>query len=114
MSLKGLLSDLKHHPEALLDRGRDAGGHLAGGVPVVSPHGAAPLLTGAAGGLVAHHLIDDPGRDAGVFQPGREGVPEVVGAVQIHGLQEWVAGRRQRQPTLLIIPVRVGDQLGGR
>jgi hypothetical protein len=40
-----------------------------------------------------HHLIDDPGRDAGVLKPGREGVPEVMSAVQIHGLQQRVAGR---------------------
>jgi hypothetical protein len=75
--------------------------------------GAAPLLAATAGGLMAHHLIDDPGRHAGVFQPGREAVPKVVGAVQIHGLQQRVAGRGQRPPTLLTIPVRVGHQLGG-
>jgi hypothetical protein len=35
---------------------------------------------------MAHHLIDDPGWDAGVLEPGREGVAEVVGPAQIHGL----------------------------
>ena len=54
---------------------------ISGVVPVVGAHGTAALLAGAAGGLVAHHLIDHPGRDAGVFQPGREGVAEVVGSV---------------------------------
>jgi hypothetical protein len=73
----------------------------------------APLLAGAATSLVPHHLIDHPGRDAGVLQPGREGVSEVVGAVQIHGLQQRIAGRGQGPPTLLTILVRVGDQLGG-
>jgi hypothetical protein len=52
-----------------------------------------PLLAGTAGGLVPHHLIDDPGRDAAVLQPGRKGVPKVVGTVQIHGLQQRVTGR---------------------
>ena len=44
---------------------------ISGVVPVVGAYGTAALLAGAAGGLVAHHLIDHPGRDAGVFQPGR-------------------------------------------
>jgi hypothetical protein len=57
--------------------------------------------------------IDDPGRDAGVLQPGREGVPKVVSAMQIHGLQQRVEGRGQRTPTLLTIPVHVSHQLGG-
>jgi hypothetical protein len=57
VALEGLLRDLQHHFEALLDRGGDAGGHLRGGVPVVGTHGAAPLLAGTAGRLMAHHLI---------------------------------------------------------
>jgi hypothetical protein len=60
--LKGLLSDLQHHREALLDGHGDAAGHLRGGVPVVGAHGTAAPLAGAAGGLMAHHLIDHPGR----------------------------------------------------
>ena len=97
MALKGLLGDLQHQPEALLDRHGDAGGHLRSGVPVVGAHGAAPLLAGAAGGLVAHHLVDHPGWNTGVLQPGREGVPEVMGAVQVHGRQQRIADRGQRQ-----------------
>jgi hypothetical protein len=68
LGLKGLLSHPQDHREALLDRYGDAGGHLRGGVPVEGTHGTAPLLADAAGGLMAHHLVDDPGRDAGVFQ----------------------------------------------
>jgi hypothetical protein len=56
------------------------GRHLRGGVPVVGAHGAAALLAAAAGRFMAHQLVDDPGRDAGVLQPGGEGVAEVVGA----------------------------------
>jgi hypothetical protein len=37
---------------------------------------------------VPHQLVDDPGGDAGVFQPGREGVAEVMGAVQVDRLQQ--------------------------
>jgi hypothetical protein len=79
----------------------------------VGAHGAAALLAGAAGRLMADQLIDDPGGDAGVFQPGREGVPKVVGAVQIHGLQQRVTGRGQRPPTLLAVLAGAGDQVGG-
>jgi hypothetical protein len=39
-------------------------------------------------------------------------VAEVVGAVQIHGLQQRVAGRGQRPPTLLTVLTSAGDQLG--
>ena len=31
---------------------------------------------------MAHQLIDHPGRDAGILQPGREGMPQVVRASQ--------------------------------
>ena len=112
MGLKRLLSDFQHHRKALLDRRGDTGGHLGGGVPVVGAHGAAVLLAGAAGGLVPHHLIDDPRGDAGVLQPGREGVAKVVGAAQIHGLQQRVAGPGQRPPPLLTVLTGAGDQLG--
>ena len=50
-----------------------------GGVAVVGAHGAAQVLGAAGAGLMAHQLINHPGRDAGVLQPGREGVPEVMG-----------------------------------
>jgi hypothetical protein len=52
---------------------------------------------------MAHQLVDHPGRDAGVLQPSGEGVPKVVGAVQVHGLQQRVADRGQRQPALLAV-----------
>ena len=57
-------------------------------------------------------LVDDPGRDAGVLQPGREGVAEVVGAIQIHGRRQRVTGRGQRPPPLLTVLTSAGDQLG--
>jgi hypothetical protein len=44
-----------------------AHGHLRSGVPVVGTHGAALVLTAATCGLVAHQLVDDPRRDAGVL-----------------------------------------------
>jgi len=75
-------------------------------------HSTASLLAGAAGGLMAHQFVDDPGRDAGVLQPGREGVPRVVGTMQIHGLQQRITGRRQRSPTLLTVLAGAGDQVG--
>jgi hypothetical protein len=89
-----------NHHEALLHRRGNAGGHLRGGVPVMGPMALPPLLAGAASTLVPHHLIDDPGRDASVLEPGRERVAKVVGTAQIHGVQQRVAGRGQRPPGL--------------
>jgi hypothetical protein len=45
-----------------------------------------------AGGLVAHQLINHSSRDAGVLQPGGERVAEVMGPMQVDGVQERVAG----------------------
>jgi hypothetical protein len=42
---------------------------------------------------MAHELIDHSSRDAGVLQPGRKGVPEVMGAAEIDSVQERIAGR---------------------
>jgi hypothetical protein len=70
----------------LLDGLDGPDGHLRGGVPVVRTHGAASLLAAAAAGFVAHELVNDAGRDAGVLQPGRVGVTEIVGAVQVDRL----------------------------
>jgi hypothetical protein len=39
---------------------------------------------------MAHHLVNDPGGDAGVLQPGREGVAEVVRAVQVQSMMRPV------------------------
>jgi hypothetical protein len=69
---------------------------ISGVVSVVGAHGAASVLTGAARGLVAHEFVDDPGRDAGVLQPSRVGVAEVVGAMQVDRVQQGVALDRQR------------------
>jgi hypothetical protein len=39
---------------------------------------------------MTHHLVNDPGGNAGVLQPGREGVAKVVGAMQVDGLKKRV------------------------
>ena len=49
-------------------------------------HSAAQVLGTAGAGLMTHQLIDHPGRNAGVLQPGREAVPEVMGAAEIDRL----------------------------
>jgi hypothetical protein len=41
---------------------------------VVGPDGAGLMPAGPPAGLVAHELVDDPDRDAGVLEPGREGM----------------------------------------
>jgi hypothetical protein len=61
---------------------------------------------------MAHHLVDHPGRDAGVLQPGGEGMPKVVSAPEIHGFQQWIAGPGQCPPTLVTVLAGAGDQLG--
>ena len=60
--------------------------------------GAAPVPPGPAACLVAHQLVDDPGRDAGVLQPGREGVAEVVGAVEVDRIQQRMVGGWPERP----------------
>jgi hypothetical protein len=42
---------------------------------------------------MAHQLVDHPGRDAVVLQPGREGVAEVMGAAQVQAEQIAVRPR---------------------
>jgi hypothetical protein len=61
----------------LLDGLDDPGGHLRGGVPVVGADRTAAEVATAAG-QVTHQLINHPGRDAGVLQPGRVGVAELA------------------------------------
>jgi hypothetical protein len=69
--------------QPLLDRCHYAGVHLRGRPAVACTDQAAvagvcsPAVSPAG---VAHQLIDHPGWDAGVLQPGREGVPQVVWA----------------------------------
>jgi hypothetical protein len=49
---------------------------------------------------MAHQLVNDTGGDAGVLQPGREGVAEVVGAMQVDRIEEGITGDRQRRPAI--------------
>jgi hypothetical protein len=57
--------------------GGDAGDHCGSRLSVDPAHGtAAGGVVGAAAG-VAHQLVDHPGGDGGVLQPGREGMPQV-------------------------------------
>jgi hypothetical protein len=46
-----------------------------GVVPVDPAHRAAAGATVAAAACMPHQLVDDPGGDGGVLQPGGEGVP---------------------------------------
>jgi hypothetical protein len=69
----------KRNAQALIDGGQDPSLHLGRQMPVDRPDGAATSLPAAgSGGPVAHQLIDHPDRDAGILQPGREGVPQVM------------------------------------
>jgi hypothetical protein len=86
--------------QAFLDRGDDPGGRFRGGVAVMGPDGAGLMQAGPPAGLVAHQLVDDPGRDAGVLQPGREGMAEVMGAVQVDRLQQGMLGGWLEGPSL--------------
>ena len=115
MTLNRQLRYSEHDRQSVLDGVNGPGGHLRGGVPVVGAHGAASLLAAATGRFVAHQLINDPGRDAGVLQPGRVGVAEVVGAVQVDRIQEGITGDRQRRPPagqLVLVVVVDSGQAG--
>jgi hypothetical protein len=67
----------EHDRQSLLNGLNHPAGHLRGGVPVVGAD-RAPAEAAAAAGLVAHQLVNHPGGDAGVLQPGRVGVAEAV------------------------------------
>jgi hypothetical protein len=41
---------------------------------------------------VSHRFVDHAGGDAGVLQPGREGVAKVVVAVQVDRIQQAIIG----------------------
>jgi hypothetical protein len=53
--------------------------HLWSGVPVAGADPAAAVQLPVAASLMPHQLIDHPRGDATILQPGREGVPQVVG-----------------------------------
>jgi hypothetical protein len=99
VTLNRQLRYFKHDRQPLLDDLNDAAGHFRGGVPVVGADRAPAEVAAAAAGLVAHQLVNHPGRDAGVLQPGRVGVAEVVRAVQVDRLQQGITGDRQRHPS---------------
>jgi hypothetical protein len=56
---------------------------MASVVPIAGAGPAATVQFAVPAALVTHEFVDDPGRDAGVLQPGREGVPEVVGTAEL-------------------------------
>ena len=66
-----------------MDRLDHSGGHGVSGVPVAGADPAATVQLPMPAALVAHEFVDHAGGDAGVLQPGREGVPEVVRATQV-------------------------------
>jgi hypothetical protein len=115
VTLNRPLRDSERNCQSLLDGVDDPGGHLWGGVPVVGADRAAAEVAAAAG-LVAHELVNHPGGDAGVLQPGRVGVPQVVGAVQLDRIQQGITGDRQRRPPagqLVLVVVVDRSQAGG-
>jgi hypothetical protein len=60
--------------------------HLVSGVAVAEADPAGfPFAAGAA--AVAHQLVDDSSSDVAVFQPGREGVAQVVRPAQVQVVQ---------------------------
>jgi hypothetical protein len=76
------LGDLEGERQSLVERLDNSGGHLRGGMPVAGADAAATLPLPVAAALVTHQLIDDPGGDALVLQPGREAVPKIVGSAK--------------------------------
>jgi hypothetical protein len=78
VNLDDFLGHLEHDRQPRLDCVNDPGGHVGGGVPVAGADAAAAVQLAVAAALVAHEFVDHPSRDAGVLQPGREGVSEVA------------------------------------
>jgi len=70
--------DMERERQPGVERLDDSGGHLWGGVPVAGADAAATLELPAAAALVTHELIDHPGRDAVVLEPGRKAVPKIM------------------------------------
>jgi hypothetical protein len=93
LGLHHLLGNADDNHQASLDRRDHPGGCLGGGMAVVGAHGAAEVLGAAGAGRMTHQLIDHSGRDAFVPQPGRKGVPEVMGTAEVDRVQERIAGR---------------------
>jgi hypothetical protein len=81
------LGDLDHHRQPSLDGCGDADGHLRRGVAIARTDATPALELAAAAPLVAHQLIDHPSGNAGVLQPGREGMAQVVGTVRVNRSQ---------------------------
>jgi hypothetical protein len=52
-------------------------------VPIAGTDATSAIELAATAPLVAHQLVDYPGWNAGVLEPGREGVAKVVRAVRI-------------------------------
>jgi hypothetical protein len=102
----------EHDRQSLLDGLNGPGSHFRGGMPVVGADRAPAEVAAAAAGLVAHQLVDHPGRDAGVLQPGRVGVPEVVRAVQLDRIQQGITDNRQRSPPAGQLVLVVVDDCG--
>jgi len=73
-----LLGDAEGEGKSRVQRLDHPGGHLRGGVPVVGADATATLQLSTAAALVAHQLIDHPGRDALLLQPGGEAVPQIM------------------------------------
>ena len=90
------LSDAQRHTQACLDRCDHAREHLGGGLPIHAPY-AAPLVEVPASG-VAHDFVNDAAANAGVLQPRREGVPQVVRAVQVEVSKAPGVVRLRRRP----------------
>jgi hypothetical protein len=91
VQLQDCLHDLDHDHDPFLDRGGHADGHLRGGVAVPCTDAAPAIEFPVAAALVPHEFVDHPSRDAGVLQPGREGVAQVVGTVQTRSARSWLA-----------------------
>jgi hypothetical protein len=98
VTLNRQLRDSEHNRQPLLNGLNDPAGHLRGGMPVVRTDRAPAQVAAAAAGLVAHQLVNHPGGDAAVLQPGRIGVAKIVRAVQLDRLQQRITGDRQRRP----------------
>jgi hypothetical protein len=66
----------------IVQGGGYAGQHCWGRLAVDAAHQASAGAAVAAAARVAYQIVDHPGGDGGVFQPGGEGVPQVMGPLR--------------------------------
>jgi hypothetical protein len=107
----GLCGNRQRDRQPLLDRSHDASLHLIGGMAITQADRAAVAAALSAG--MVHEFVDHAGGDAGILEPGREGMPQVVRAAQLQAIEAVVSWRICCRPAWLsVVGILPGHQAG--